>query len=908
MNKDFENLTRHIPYYAHASDVCLLDDGSVFTGLKLTGLDTVSMTPDQLATIKGKFKNVFENLPHGFVVQIFHDYDLIGDDPYLHIRNELKSEHPTAKAFRESYLTHLSQKAGIRQADIYLFLIWPAHVTGGGFPEVAQTFMRNLKRILSIGKRISKKQEITEGFQSRVQEILNHTQRVQYSLKNILSVDGELLNRSSLVALMFKLLNPGQRQPHVKNRYDENEHECPARYFMTLREEIAHSGIEEHADFLKIGNRYACALSVKTPSRFTQEYDSEIILNSLNFPFSWSFSFRIIDTAAINAKLEARQRRKHAFVVSSNNPNISSALSKGEIEKALADQKTNGFNWYEASLSFLIYGDSPEHLKDRVTRLVSVFRDFQESILIVEKSDQMSAFLSTLPGLSYRQQRRFLFSSLNVSDLAPISEPPRGTKDLSCYFQSHRGTLFRFSTFSNEFNNWNQAVIGKIGSGKSFIVNNILNMALMNVDVPRVMILDLGQSFKRTTQLWGGEYLTIDLDHPDSGLNPLPPIDLFRDKDETVLGLLDFTVTLLLLMAGFGCEKRLHARIVKRAVLKTYESVNGRSPIMEDLHKTLTEPGAIVKDEEDRRIAIELAKLFEDYVGDGPYARLFNRQSTLTHRSDFFCFDFKNANQSPHIREIATYIVGGYICRKMVENPFPKFIIFDEFSTTMKHETGATLCELIAKNCRKHGVSFITISQEVDDFLKHKSSQTLYKQSNFKWFLRMDDDVAKVQEALKINNTDVGIIRGLNTVKGEFAEVYLVYGNNKALLRLSPDPLSYWACTTDARDKILLEAYLRHFENLPPETTLTNFLGSALPDSDTLYSIWQVHRENNSLLGVLKILARLYPKGVTTDDLDKDGIYQNEKNQNIVVKEFPSVKKHKKQRVSLNKIEEKAYA
>lgn len=909
MNKNFENLTRHIPYYASSGNVVLLDDGTVFTGLCVTGLDTVSMTPNQLSSTKGKFKSVFDTLPSGFVVQIFHDYGAVETDVAEQVRMALKSEHPTAKSFQDSYVRNLATQVDVRQVSVYLFLIWPSKKMGGGVADLAQRIIQQVSLFKFRTTKTTKEEKLKGTFKSRVQEILNHTQRVQYALTNLLAVDSTMMAREKLNRLVFKLLNPDMTAPTAKKPYAEEVHDCPARSLMTLREELTHSVIEEHADYLKIGEKYVSALTLRTPSQFTQEYHSEIILNSLDFPFCWSFGFRIMDTSGVNAKLEAKQRRKHAFVVSSDNPSISSTISKGEIEEALTDQKTNGFNWYEVSLSFLIYADDTEELKDRVTRLVSVFRDFQESILIVEKSAQMKAFLSSLPGLAYRNNRHFLFSSLNVSDLAPISEPPRGTKDLSCYFQTHRGTLFRFSTFSNEFNNWNQVVVGKIGSGKSFIVNNILNLALMNMDKPRVMILDLGQSFKRTTQLWGGEYITIDLDHPDSGLNPLPPRDLFLDKDESVLGLLDFTVNLLLLMAELGSEKRFHARILKRALLKTYERVRGRNPIMTDLHETLDKPADYVSDEQDKNIAIELAKLLEDYVGDGAYARLFNRESTLSHRSDFFCFDFKNANQSPHIREIATYIVGGYICRKMVENPFPKFIVFDEFSTTLKHETGAALCEMIAKNCRKHGVSFIAISQQVDDFLKHKSSETLYKQANFKWFLRMDDDLGEVKETLKVNDTDIRIIQELETIKGEYAEVYLVYGNKKGLIRLSPDPLTYWACTTDARDKRLLEAYsYRLIESSAPlEKAEQMKLG--FPGDDKSHD--QQLCRKYSLLEILQTLARLYPKGVDSDVLEKDPFYKcylsrsTERFHEQAVEPTPIKKRHKNK---LKQTEEVAHA
>lgn len=867
MVKGFENLTHRIPYYACADGIYLLDDGSVFTAMRLHGMDTIFMSPEEMSVMKAKIKNILAVLPKGYVVQVFHDYDRLDTDPYEVLDVKLRSRNPIAREFQKSYREHLNSHSDIRAVSVTVFIIAPVKKGMAGFANSVAKFFR----AFSMSGKPTPESELKGQLQSLSREISDLTERVRYAFKNILSLETEVLKRDEFITLVGKFLNPGMPIPGVERKFNEEARECPAWKYLTLREILTHTVIEEHAEYLKIGARFATVLNLKLPSQTTREVDSEWILSTIGFPFTWSYNVKIMDTAAVNSKLEARQRRKHAFVASSDNPNITSTVSKSEIEQALTDQKIHGFDWYEISFTFMIYADSEAELKDRTTALISILRDIQHSILTVEHSAQFEAFIATLPGLGYRNKRWFLFSSLNMSDLAPMSEPSAGTRDLSCYLLTHRNTLFRFSTFSNEFNNWNQVVIGKIGSGKSFIVNNILTLALMNMDKPRVMILDLGQSFKRTTELWGGDYVTIDLDQPDSGINPLPPREIMLNREEVLLGLLDFTVQLILHMARVPDKNRLHARIIKKAILKTYERVTSRDPILSDFHETLCRSDEFVSDEMDRGIAIELSKLMEEYVGDGPYARLFNRESSLTHNSDFFCFDFKNANQSPHILEIATFIVGGYICRKMVENPLPKFIIFDEFKTTMQHEAGAALCEMIAKNCRKHGVSFITISQQVNDFLEHSTSETLYKQANFKWFLHMDDNLKRDKESLNITNTDIDWIRDLETVKGSFAEVYLMYGDRKSLLRLSPDPLTYWASTTDARDKRLLESYIKFFATSPTVPTLMEL---SLVDKETDGKRMRKDAAENQMLTVLKLLASRFPRGSNDDELDRDPVHQ----------------------------------
>jgi len=869
MKKGFTNLTSKIPFYAYSKGVILLDDGTLYTGFKLTGMDTTSLSPQDLENIKSKIKNVFEVLPVGYRVQIIHDYDSADMTPVFDLQKKMRSTNPIAIEFQKSYFDHLANQTGIYEIGIYVYIIRPAKTSKNGFNNLFEKLLSYDFFSIFSKKQESREDKLENTLRRYSQELLELSERVRFNFKNLISLESFSLNKADFIQLSSKLLNPEIILPKKTLEQSKNKHESEAINCLTLREQVVHTGIEEYKDYLKIGNQYATILSLKLPREYSNECESEIILNCLDFPFCWSFNIEILDTSGINSKLEARQKRKHAFIASSNNPNLSSSVSKGELEQALIDQNKFKFNWCDVSYSFIIYADSIETLKERRTKLISIYRHVMETLLITEQSTQLENFVASLPGVGYKHKRKFLFSSLNMSDIAPLSEPSHGTKNTSCYLTTIRNTLFKFSTFSDEFNNWNQVVIGKTGSGKSFIVNYILNLSLMNADSPRVMILDLGQSFKRTTEIWGGEYITIDLDNPDCGLNPLPLRNILLNEGNTVKEVFEFTIQLLLLMAGFNNEHKFHKRIIKLALTKTYEDTAPHDPILQDFYNVLCTPEEIISDDSDRQIARELSKLMEEYVGDGTYAKLFNRKSSLTHKSDFFCFDFKNANQNTEIREIATYILGGYIYRKMVENPLPKFIIFDEFSTTMEHATGAALCEMISKNCRKHGASFISISQQVKDFLKHNSSETLYRQSNFKWFLKMDDNLEELKNTLNLTPTDVDNIQDLDTVKGEYSEVYLIYDKKKTTLRFSPDPLIYWACTNDANDRRILLSYIEYYKYRAIDTLFNPHLS----EIELIKLKNQFNKtQANSMLNILKLLAFKYPKGINSDVIENDPI------------------------------------
>lgn len=70
--------------------------------------------------------------------------------------------------------------------------------------------------------------------------------------------------------------------------------------------------------------------------------------------------------------------------------------------------------------------------------------------------------------------------------------------------------LVGFDPFSPSLTNYNQVISGGSGAGKSFSTN-VLISHLMKED-PKVFILDIGGSYKKTTENFGGQYIPIGSD------------------------------------------------------------------------------------------------------------------------------------------------------------------------------------------------------------------------------------------------------------------------------------------------------------------------------------------------------------------------------------------------------------
>ena len=70
------------------------------------------------------------------------------------------------------------------------------------------------------------------------------------------------------------------------------------------------------------------------------------------------------------------------------------------------------------------------------------------------------------------------------------------------------------------------------------------------------------------------------------------------------------------------------------------------------------------------------------------------------------------------------------------------------------------------------------------------------------------------QETFDFNSAQVAAIKSLDIVKGEYSEFFLIQDEKQIVLRLVPEPLSYWICTSDARDKAQIAELEREHPDL----------------------------------------------------------------------------------------------
>ena len=82
------------------------------------------------------------------------------------------------------------------------------------------------------------------------------------------------------------------------------------------------------------------------------------------------------------------------------------------------------------------------------------------------------------------------------------------------------------------------------------------------------------------------------------------------------------------------------------------------------------------------------------------------------------------------------------------------------------------------------------------------------------------------QKTFDFNDEEIAVTKSLEFEKGNYSEFFFMQEEKKAVLRLIPDPLSYWICTTNGNDKALIE----EVANKNPEASRLEVLESIVGD------------------------------------------------------------------------------
>ena len=530
-------------------------------------------------------------------------------------------------------------------------------------------------------------------------------------------------------------------------------------------------------------------------------------LRRMEYPFLTSFSVTLPHNEdALKSKAKAKNFN-------------ATRLQGSELSKFIPEMKTSASEWrfvtekinsgqriLKTIYQIIIFAP-PSKIEEAEQTLKSIYKSCGWDISR-DKYINIQSFLATLPfsqsdGLFHdleKLNRSKTMVSWTCANLAPLQAEWPGMSSPCMMLYGRRGQPLFWNPFENNEGNYNVAVIGKSGAGKSVFMQDLVTS--IRGFGGKVYVIDDGRSFMNTAKLQGGEFIEFS-DKSNICLNPFSIIDEEgMEKNPEYMGEVIALIRSMIRQMCEGVKKnsesitQIQERYIEEAVQNAWKDKGKDASI------------SIIRDclatHEDKR-AKDLAILMRPFTVDGIYGRFFEGQSNIKLSNPFMVFELAELKNKKEFQSIVMMFLMFLISENMYfgDRKTPISLLIDEAWDLLHGEGSATFIEGLARRARKYGGNIITGTQSVNDY--YKTPATLAAFENTDWIVLLAQKKESIEMLAKSKKIAMDepfkkALTSLRMVSGQYSEA-LIYGpKGYAIGRLILDPYSVAFYSSKASD------------------------------------------------------------------------------------------------------------
>lgn len=653
-------------------------------------------------------------------------------------------------------------------------------------------------------------------------DLLNRTRLSMQSSLRSARITSENLDPERFINIMNGFLNPlADRQPSLE--YNDNElinrqvvDQDTAILFDSGASSLIHQG-EAYSVIPFHVKQY--------PNNWPGYNNGELIgsflykVRSIPCQFVATLTVKIPDAISVKSMVKAKSAR-------------ATQMSDSPVAKFVPQWKDRKRDWDYTSRKiddgdkllksfFQIVLISPQGNEQQCSEnLLSLYKSFGW-VLSRSRYTPKHAFFGALPmGLSKEANRALdIFGhyssrlSWTCTNIAPWIAEWKGTKSPLMLFLGRRGQITFFNHFDNNKGNFNIACAATSGAGKSFVTQELVFGILGQNG--RVFIIDSGGSYRNICNLLGGTYIDFGEGHPV--LNPFSKIfsseKLARvaelqkkDSDYNIKDYMDdmmpmLTELLSQMASPNGPLDEKLSSCLEKAISAATKEWRDETTITRVVEKCLEQ-----KDENGKTLeyASDLALMLHSYTKDGMFGRYFEGTNNIDMDNPFIVLELDALNSKGPLQPVVLLILMIQINQAMYlsgNRSQKKQVIIDEAWRLMGSGRAGSFIEEGYRVARKHGGSYMTITQTVSDYYKSGTAKAAYMNSDFVWFLRQKGLKTAVKEGhLDDSDGKVQILESLKTEGGKYSEMAITSPDGMSVVRFLVDQVTEKIFSTKAEE------------------------------------------------------------------------------------------------------------
>jgi len=396
-----------------------------------------------------------------------------------------------------------------------------------------------------------------------------------------------------------------------------------------------------------------------------------------------------------------------------------------------------------------------------------------------------------------RMKRVSTKTSANAVHLAPLIAEWPGTGTPVLMLGGRRGQLMPLDVYDNPAGNYNVAIAGTSGSGKSLLLNEIA-MSYLGTGA-RVWIIDVGRSYEKACRNVGGSFIEFT-ESAGISLNPFSFVEDIDEDMELLQPLLAQMVSPREALDGFRYS-------TLGAAIKKVWKAKGRAMTITDIHALLAtgrlDDDANAEAEGDRRLK-DLAAMLAPYAREGTYGKYFDREASIDFDSDFIVLELEELKAKKDLQTVVLLIVMYRITREMYfSRDRKKIVIIDEAWDLLSGGATAEFIEAGYRRARKYKGAFMSATQGVDDYYRNPAAKAALDNSDWMFLLRQKPESIEMMDKLgqlTMDDAMKRLLQSLRTEHGAYSEVFIHSPAGNGVGRLIVDPYSLLLFSSRAED------------------------------------------------------------------------------------------------------------